>query len=50
MLKPKNTETAVRISGARILTSDKCVTILKEREEKQKEQDEEKERKKTEQE
>ena len=34
--KPKNTETAVRISGARVLTSDKCVTILKEREEKRK--------------
>jgi len=36
--RPQNKENAVRISGARILTSDKCVAILKEREEKQKQQ------------
>ena len=35
---PQNKETAVRISGARVLTSDKCVAILKEREDKQKQQ------------
>ena len=33
---PQNKETAVRISGARVLSSDKCVAILKELEEKQK--------------
>ena len=48
--KPKSRETAVRISGARVLTSDKCAAILKEREEKVKKQQEEKERKKLEQE
>ena len=48
--KTKSTETAVRISGDRVLTSNKCVTILKEREEKRKQQDEEKERKKIERE
>ena len=42
--KPRNKETTVRISGARVLTSDKCVAILKEREEKIKKQQEEKER------
>jgi len=34
----------VRISAARVLTSDKCVAILKEREKKQKQQQQEKER------
>ena len=48
--KPKNKETAVRISGARVLTSDKCAAILKEREEKIKKQQEEKERRKMERE
>ena len=48
--KSKNTETAVRILGAKVLTSDKCIAILKEREEKRKQLDEEKERKKTERE
>ena len=48
--KPKNTKTAVRISGARVSTSDKRVAILKECEGKLKQQDEEKERKKTERE
>ena len=48
--KPKSKETAVRISGARVLTSDKCAAILKEREEKVKKQQEEKERKKLERE
>ena len=46
--KPKSKETAVRISGALVLTSDKCVAILKECEEKVKKQQEEKERKKLE--
>jgi len=32
--KPQTSEASVRISGARVLTSDKCVTILKECEEK----------------
>ncbi|XP_065895973.1 uncharacterized protein [Dysidea avara] len=48
--KPQKTETAVRISGARVLTSEKCVYILKEREEKRKQQEEEKESKKIERE
>ena len=48
--KPRNKETAVRISGARVLTSDKCAAILKEREEKIKKQQEEKERRKLERE
>ena len=48
--KPRNKETAVRISGARGLTSDKCAAILKEREEKIKKQQEEKERRKLERE
>jgi len=33
----------VRISGARVLTSDKCVAILKEHKEKQRQQQQEKE-------
>ena len=45
--RPQNKETAVRILGARVLTSDKCVAILKEHEEKQKQQ-QEKERKRLE--
>lgn len=44
--KPKNKETAVRISGARVLTSDKCASILKEREEKKQKEKEEKEKRK----
>ena len=48
--RPQNKEAAVRISGARVLTSDKCVAILKEREEKQKERQQEKERKRLERE
>ena len=48
--KPKSKETAVRISGARVLTSDKCAAILKEHEEKIKKQQEEKERRKLERE
>jgi len=32
--KPQNKETILRISGARVLTSDKCVSILKEHEER----------------
>ena len=48
--KPKSKETAVRISGARVLMNDKCAAILKEREEKVKKQQEEKERKKLERE
>ena len=48
--KPGNKETAVRISGARVLTSDKCATIIKECEEKMKKQQEEKERRKLERE
>ena len=32
--KPQKTETNVRISGARVLTGEKCISILKEREEK----------------
>ena len=31
----QSTKTAVRISGARVLTSDKCVALLKECEEKE---------------
>jgi len=41
--RPQNKETAVKISGARVLTSDKCVAILKEHEEKRKQQQQEKE-------
>ena len=48
--KPQKTETSVRISGARVLTSEKCVSILKEHEEKRKQQEEEKEKKKIERE
>ena len=48
--RPQNKAAAVRISGARVLTSDKCVAILKEREEKQKQQQQEKERKRLERE
>ena len=44
--KLKSKKTAVRISGARVLTNDKCAAILKEHEEKVKKQQEEKERKK----
>ena len=43
--KPQNKEATVRISGARVLTSEKCAAILKECEKKRKEE-EEKERKK----
>jgi len=32
--KPQTSETSVRILGARVLTSDKCVAIVKERKEK----------------
>ena len=32
--KPQKTETAVRISGTRVLTSEKCISILKEHEKK----------------
>jgi len=46
--KPRTLETSVKISGARILTGDKCIAILKEREQKQ--QQENKERKKAERE
>ena len=42
---PQNKETAVRISGARVLSNDKCVAILKDRKEKQKQHQREKERK-----
>jgi len=45
--KPQTSETPVRISGARVLTGDKCIAILKEREEKRKQ---DKERKKAERE
>ena len=48
--KPRNKETAVRISEARVLMSDKCAAILKEHEEKIKKQQEEKERRKLERE
>ena len=48
--KPKIKETAVRISGAGFLMSDKCVVILKESEEKIKKQQKEKERRKLERE
>jgi len=34
LIKFVPTETAVRISGARVLTIEKCVAILKEHEEK----------------
>ena len=44
--KPQNKETMVRISGARVLTSEKCTAILKEREEKKRIEQEEKDRKK----
>ena len=43
--KPKNKEEVVRISGARVLISDRCAAILKEREEK-KQKEKEKERRK----
>ena len=39
-------EQTVRISGARVLTSDKCAAILKEREEKKQKEKEEKEQRK----
>lgn len=48
--KPRNKETAIRISGARVVMSDKCAAILKECEEKIKKQQEEKERRKLERE
>lgn len=44
LIKFVPTETAVRISGARVLTIEKCVAILKEHEEKWKQEEEEKER------
>ena len=44
--KPQNKEATVRISGARVLTGEKCAAILKEREEKKRKEEEEKERKK----
>ena len=44
--KPKNKEEVVRISGARVLTSDRCAAILKEREEKKQKEKEEKEKRK----
>ena len=37
--KPQTSETSVRILGARVLTSDKCVAIVKERKEKWKQQE-----------
>jgi len=48
--KPQTSETPVRISGARVLTGEKCIAILKEHEEKQKQQQEDKEQKKAERE
>ena len=44
--KPKNKEKPVRISGARVLTSDTCASLLKEREEKKQKENEEKEKRK----
>ena len=48
--RPRNKETAVMISGAAVLTSEKCVAILKEQEEKHKQQQQGKERKRLERE
>ena len=44
--KPQTKGTTVRISGARVLTSEKCATIIQEHEEKKQKEQEEKERKK----
>ena len=44
--RPEKKEQTVRISGARVLTSDKCAAILKEREEKKQKEKEEKEQRK----
>ena len=44
--KPQTKGTTVQISGARVLTSEKCATIIQEREEKKRKEQEEKERKK----
>ena len=44
--KPQKKDEVVRVSGARVLTSDKCAAILKEREEKKNKEKEEKERRK----
>ena len=44
--RPQKKEQAVRISGARVLTSEKCAILLKEREEKKQKEKEEKEKRK----
>ena len=44
--KPQTKGTTVQISGARVLTSEKCATIIQEREEKKRKEQEDKERKK----
>ena len=44
--KPENKEKPVRISGARVLTSDTYASLLKEREEKKQKEKEEKEKRK----
>ena len=44
--KPENKEKPVRISGARVLTSDTCASLLKEHEEKKQKEKEEKEKRK----
>ena len=44
--KPQTKGTTVQISGARVLTSEKCATIIQECEEKKRKEQEEKERKK----
>ena len=48
--KAKPAASAQRVSGARVLTSAQCVTILKEREEQKKKEQEEKEKQKIERE
>ena len=45
--KPEKKEQTVRISGARVLTSDKCASILKECEEKKQKEKEEKEKRRS---
>ena len=44
--KPAKKDETVRISGARVLTGDKCAVLLKEREEKKRKEKEEKEKRK----
>ena len=44
--KPAKKDETARISGARVLTGDKCAALLKEREEKKRKEKEEKEKRK----